>query len=71
MVSQSQKSEGTLKIMNYKHSFIYKRTCINSYYKFVSVFYQQEPECEGKDGNKSTLYQNVESSVIHENDAYV
>lgn len=31
----------------------------------------KESECEGKDGNKSTLYQNVESSVIHENDAYI
>lgn len=50
---------------------MYKHTCINSYYKFVSVFYRQESESGGKDGNKSTFYQNIESSVIYENDAYV
>lgn len=59
------------KIHELKHCFIYKRTCINSYYTFFWFFYQQESECGGNDGNKSTLYQSVESSVINENDAYV
>lgn len=31
----------------------------------------KESECGGNDGNKSTLYQSVESSVINENDAYI